>query len=389
MISLNEPFLVGNEKKYLNEAVKSTWVSTNGHFLKKFCNKINSILKIKYSFPCSSGTSALHLALLSVGVKKNDEIIVPSLTFIAPINAVKYVGANPIFMDVQEDHNLNIKKTIEFLEKKTYYKKNKSWNKKTNKNISAIIIVHMWGHCSNIYKLIKFCKRRGIKVIEDASEALGSKYLINNKKKISLGCLGDVGCLSFNGNKVITTGSGGMVVSNNKSIIKKANYLGNQAKDDSLRYIHNNIGFNYKMNNLQAAMGCAQLENLSLFLKNKRKIHKYYLNKINKLGNFSVLEPSKKCWSNNWMNILQIKTDFALTPFDIHKFLKKNGVETRMIWFPNHLQSKFKKYQTYKINYAKKIFNNSLCLPSSSFLTNKHILFIVNLLTKLDKKYLK
>ena len=180
-----------------------------------------------------------------------------------------------------------------------------------------------------------------------------------------------------------------MVVSNNKSIIKKANYLGNQAKDDSLRYIHNNIGFNYKMNNLQAAMGCAQLENLSLFLKNKRKIHKYYLNKINKLGNFSVLEPSKKCWSNNWMNILQIKTDFALTPFDIHKFLKKNGVETRMIWFPNHLQSKFKKYQTYKINYAKKIFNNSLCLPSSSFLTNKHILFIVNLLTKLDKKYFK
>ena len=123
MISLNEPFLIGNEKKYLNEAVRSSWVSTNGHFLKKFCNKINSYLKIKYSFPCSSGTSALHLALLSVGVKKNDEIIVPSLTFIAPINAVKYVGANPIFMDVQEDHNLNIKKTIEFLEKKNLLQK--------------------------------------------------------------------------------------------------------------------------------------------------------------------------------------------------------------------------------------------------------------------------
>ena len=267
-ISLHEPKFNGNELKYLKDCIKSTWVSTSGKYINKFEKKILKYTKSKYAIACNSGTSSLHISLLVAGVKTNDEVIVPTLTFIAPINAVRYVNATPIFMDCDNHFNIDEKKTIKFIEKETYFKNGFTRNKSTNKIIKAIIVVHVFGNAANVFKLLKLCKKRNIKIIEDASESLGTFY---KKNKKHTGTVGDIGCISFNGNKIITSGSGGMILTNKINYNKKIRYLIKQAKDDNLNFIHNEIGFNYAQTNLSAGLGLAQFENIKNILK-KRNI---------------------------------------------------------------------------------------------------------------------
>ena len=272
-ISLHAPLLKGNEIKYLRECINSTWLSYSGKFVTLFEKKIARYTNSKFAVACSNGTSALHLSLHLAGVKKGDEVIAPTVTFIAAINAIKYNGANPIFMDCDDFCNIDAKKTIEFINTKTYYKNGFTYNKKTKSMISALVVVHVYGIPAKLDKLITLCKKRNIKIIEDGSESLGSKYISGKLKGKHAGTVGFLGCLSFNINKIITSGGGGMILTNSQKLAQKAKYLSTQAKDDPISFVHNSVGYNYRLTNIHAAIGLAQFEKIRKILIKKNGIH--------------------------------------------------------------------------------------------------------------------
>ena len=282
-IELSVPNLIGKEKKYLEDCIKSNYVSSIGSYVKKFERKIGNYTKSKFTVSCNSGTSALHLGLKVCGVKKNDEVIVPTISFIATANAVRYLDAKPIFFDCDEFYNLKTEEVLEFIKNETYLKNKFTYNKKTKNRISALLIVHALGNAARILPIIKICKKHNIKVIEDAAGAMGTTYNEGVLKGKHVGTIADVGCFSFNGNKIITCGGGGALITNNKSFYKEALYLSTQANDVKLDYTHNAVGYNYRLTNLQAAVGLAQFENLKKFLKKKKRnfgnIQKYFTRK--------------------------------------------------------------------------------------------------------------
>ena len=261
MIPLSVPNLKGNELKYVSHCIKTEWISS-GKYVSTFEKKISSFLRSKFAIACTNGTSALQVSLRVLGVSHGDEVIVPTITFVSPINSVIYNNATPIFMDVDNFYNLDVKKTIEFINKETIYKKKFTYNKKTGKRISAIIPVHVWGNAVDIEKLLSLCKKRNISIVEDAAQSFGTKYIKGTLKNKFTGTIGKLGCLSFNGNKTLTAGGGGMILTNNKKLAKRARYLVNQAKDDNFKYIHKDIGYNFKLTNIHAAIGLAQLERI-------------------------------------------------------------------------------------------------------------------------------
>ncbi len=382
MILLNEPNIKKNSKKYIYDCLNTNWVSTSGIYLQIFKKKIKNFTNSRYVTLTNSGSSALHLALKIAGVTKNTEVICPSMTFIAPINAILYCGGSPIFFDCDESHNLKINDVINFLEKRTKFKSGKTYNIKTKKIIKAIIIVHMWGNVCEFEKLKKLCKKRNIKIIEDASESLGS-FLIKSKRRIHTGISGDIGCLSFNGNKIITTGSGGAVLTNNKGFIKRAEYLSAQAKDDSIRFVHNDVGYNYRMANINAALGLSQIENLKYFLQKKKIIRSFYEKKLKNIKGISMVDYPKNHDNNFWLNIISFNKSIKKNVYDIHLYLLKNKIETRMIWFPCHLQKKMKMFENFNIKSTKDYFDRCLCLPSGTSLTIKNLNKIVHYLCKI------
>ncbi len=379
-IPLCEPYLKGNEGKFLQQCINTNWLSESGKYVSLFEKKIAKFTKSKYSVGLINGTSALHLALKVIGCKTNEEIIVPTLTFIAPINSVLYNNCIPVFMDCDNFFNIDSEKCINFLQKETYFKNGKTYNKKTKRIIKAIIIVHVWGNAANIEDLVSICRKLNIKIVEDASESLGTRYIKGKFKGIHTGLIGDIGCLSFNTNKIITCGSGGMIITNNKKHSAELKYLSTQAKDNNIYYIHNNIGYNYRLNNLNAAVGLAQLEKIKEILEKKKLINKYYITNIqNKIG-LNIYESPTYSFNNNWMNILLIDKNYKLNRDDIiKKFIKKN-VDVRPVWKLNNTQKKFRKFQTYKISNAYKLIKNSLCLPSSTGISPYQLSKIISIL---------
>ena len=373
-LPLSEPYLDKSEIKSVSNVIKNNWVSTAGKEINTFEKLISRYTKSKHSVACINGTSALHIALKIAGVKKNDEVIIPTLTFIAPVYAIKYIGASPVFMDVDIYHNLDIAKTIDYIKNNTEFKNGYSYNKNTKKRISAIVIVHVWGNAVNIYSLISICKNTNIKIVEDASESLGTWYK-KGKNKFHTGTLGFIGCLSFNGNKIITTGGGGMILTNNAKHAKKAEYLINQAKDDSVFFKHDNIGYNYRLTNLQAALGIPQIKKIKKILNKKKIINNLYKKELLNLSKVKIYKNPKYSLNNNWINIVEFKGRVNIKKIIDH--FEKNKIQVRPIWKLNHTQKQFKKCETYKIENAKKIIKNSLCLPSSYNLNKKDILRIV------------
>lgn len=384
-IPLNSPYLKGNELKYISKCIKAGWISTTSSgeyvnlFEKKFCKYINA----KYAIACMNGTSALQIALKLAGVKSGDEVIVPSLTFIAPVNSIRYNGADPIFMDSDKYYNLDEEKTIEFINKETLFKNGFTYNKKTSKKISALLPVHVWGNAVNLDKILPLCKKRNIQIVEDASESMGTWYKSGVFANKHSGTLGQLGCFSFNGNKVITTGSGGMIVTNNAKLAKKARYLISQAKDDSEKWIHNQIGYNFRLTNMQAALGVAQLEQLNQFLKKKKHIHKKYTEGVSKIKHLSIAVVPDYANNNHWLNILQINDkNYKKKKNELKNKLKKKYIQTGEIFFPNHLQRPYKNFQTYKIKNLQKMINSSLCLPSGISLTDDEIGRIIDVMNE-------
>ena len=385
MINLHEPLLAGNERKYIKNCLDQGWVSSAGKYVDIFEKKISKYTGAKYAVACINGTTALQVSLRLVGVKKNDEVIVPSMTFIAPVNAISYNNAKPIFMDCDEYYTIDVNKTVDFINNETHTIKQKKFgnnlsitvNNKTGNRITAIIVVHVFGNAANLDRLVYLCRRKNIALIEDAAESIGTFYSTSRYKKRHTGTLGTIGCLSFNGNKIITTGGGGMILTNNQKIAKKAKYLITQAKDDPIYSVHNEVGYNFRLTNILAALGLAQLESLSKYIKKKKIIHERYKAKINKIKYLSISNTPHYAVCNYWLNILEINKNLSKKKLSkIIKYLFKKGIEVRPLWHPNHLQKKYKNCQTYKLDNINKIYLNRLCLPSSSQLTKKKQDFI-------------
>lgn len=379
-ISLHEPFLDHKELLSVNNCVKSTWLSTSGQLIEKFEDEVSKFTKSKYCVALNSGTSALHISLIVANVQSGDEVLVPTLTFIAPINSIRYINATPVFMDCDKTFNIDIKKTIEFIKNETIFKNNYSYNIKTKRKISAIIVVHVWGNAVKLDSLIELCKDRNIKLIEDSSESLGTFYSEGKYKNKHTGTCGYCGVISFNGNKIVTSGNGGMILTNNLKIAKRAKYLSTQSKNNSYKYIHNEIGYNYRLSNINAAIGLSQMQKLKKMLISKKEIHKYYINKISTIKGVNILLNPRHSNSNNWLNIITIDRTYKYSTNLLMKKFIKNKINVRPVWFPNHKQKHLKNFQKYKINTANKLINNSLCLPSSAFLSKKNLDKIINCL---------
>ena len=367
MIPLSVPNIGGKEWKYVKECLDTQWVSSAGKFVDKFESEIAKYVNSKYAVACTNGTSALQVSLRMVGVEVDTEVIVPSLTFIAPVNAIIYNNASPIFMDVDKYYNIDVIKTLDYIKNKTYYKNGHSYNKKTNKRISAVLPVHMWGNAVNFDELVPICLERNIPIVEDSSESLGSVYIKNSFKGHHTGTVGKVGCLSFNGNKIITTGGGGMILTNDQKFAEKAKYLTTQAKDDPIRYIHNDIGYNFRLTNVQAAIGVAQLEKLKTFLKRKKETYDYYKQQVLKIEGLTIADVPSHSKNNHWMTLLQInEKTYGMNREELMKKLTEKGIQSRPAWAPTHNQKPYKNFQNFKIHNTQSLVDKSLCIPSST-----------------------
>jgi perosamine synthetase len=371
MIPLFKPFLKGNELNYIKNCIDSTWISSNGKYVNLFENEIAKFTSAKYAIACVNGTSALHIALLLSDVKSDDHVIVPNITFVASLNSIKYTGATPILIDVnKDDWQIDLDLLEDFLIKKTHIKKIKnkkySFLKSNNKRIKAIMPVHVLGNICDMSRLIKLAKIYKLDVIEDSTESLGSYY----KNKHS-GTIGKFGTFSFNGNKIISTGSGGMIVTNNKNLAVKAKHLTTTAKTSNIDYIHDEIGYNYRLVNVLAALGLAQIENLNLILKKKKEIDFFYRNKLNNIGDIKFQIINSNCNVNSWLVTIQTKK-----MRDLLNYLKNNGVETRPLWMPMNQLTMFKNLDYINnSDESSKIYETCLsipCFPSiSSFQLNR------------------
>ena len=374
IIPLSVPAIQGKEWKYIKKCLDTEWISSAGKYVDLFEKKIAEYTRAKYAVACVNGTAALHISLLIASVKPNDEVIVPTLTFISPVNVVRYCNAHPIFVDADDFYNIDVEKTIQFIDEETIFKDGFNYNRKTNRKISAIIPVHIFGNAVYLDDLYEICKERNIKIIEDATESLGTKYTKGKFANKHTGTIGELGCLSFNGNKIITTGGGGMILTDNKDYAEKAKYLTTQAKDDKVRYIHNEIGYNYRLTNIQAALGVAQLENLPEFIEIKKRNFYIYKEKINRIPGLHLAEPPDYAENNHWMYDLQIDKDiYGKDREELMQYLSKKGIQTRPVWYLNHLQKPYKDCQNYKIEKAIELWEKTLNIPCSVNLSNESI----------------
>ncbi len=326
IIPLHAPCFIGNEKKYLDDCIDSTYVSSVGKYVDRFEEMIADYTGAKKAVACVNGTNALHLALLLAGVERNDEVITQSLTFIATANAISYCGAHPIFLDVDKDTmGLSPQKMEKWLTENTEIKNGKCFNKTTGRYIKACVPMHTFGHPVHLNELIALCKQYNILLIEDAAESLGSFY--HGKHT---GTFGQIGILSFNGNKTITTGGGGMLLFNDETLAAKAKHLTTQAKIlHKWEFVHDEIGYNYRMPNINAALGCAQMEHLPDFIARKRDLAKLYADFFKNSDINYFIEP-KDCKSNYWLNTI-IFTD-KTNRDSFLEYSNNNGVATRPIW---------------------------------------------------------
>lgn len=379
-IPLSVPNLKGNELEYVTHAVKSEWVSTGGPYVNEFETKIAEYAKCKGAVSCQNGTAGLHIALKLCGVTREDEVIVPTLTFIAAVNPVKYIGAEPIFMDCDDTLTMDVAKLKDFCENECIFSNDKLMNKSTRKHIKALIVVHVFGNMVDMEGIIDISNKYNLKVIEDATEAIGTYYLAGKYQGKHAGTIGDVGVYSFNGNKIMTTGGGGMIVSDNEEFLKKAKHLTTQAKSDELYYTHDEVGYNYRMTNLQAALGIAQLEQLEDFIKTKKENYDAYKHEIDKIDWLKLLDFKSDIRPNYWFYALYIDDNYKMNRDQMIKYLQTKDVQSRPIWGLISDQIPYLNSQTYKIELAREYWERVVNIPCSTNLTKDNVSYIISLL---------
>jgi aminotransferase in exopolysaccharide biosynthesis len=361
--NLHEPLFCGNEIEYLKKTIITNLVSSIGPFVKKFENQITRFTRSKYAVSVVNGTEALHLSLVVCGIKHDDEVLVPTITFAGTANAIVYSGAIPHFVDSEfETLGIDPLKLEKYLEKITIKKGKFYFNKKTKRKIKAIMPVHVFGNICQIDKILKVAKKYNLVVIEDAAEALGSFF-----QRKHAGTFGLVGCFSFNGNKIMTTGGGGAIITNNKLLAKKIKHLSTTAKiNHRWEYIHDVVGYNFRMPNLNAALGSAQIENLNKFLKSKRKLFLRYSDEFSKIEYVSLIKNPKFSKSNNWLNTIFIKNCSIKKRNRLLSLAQKNHIFLRPVWKPLHTLKHFNKMPRMNLDQAMKIYSSCISLPSGA-----------------------
>jgi len=359
-IPISQPSITNKEIEYVTDAVKSGWVSSLGKYIDEFERKFAEFCETEYALATCNGTTALHLALVALGIKEGDEVIIPDLTFIATANAVKYTGAKVVTVDIEEDTLCINPKAIE---------------KAITPNTKAIIPVHLYGHPANMQEINKIAKKYNLFVIEDAAEAHGAE--INGKR---VGSFGDVGIFSFYGNKIITSGEGGMITTNNKKLYEKMKYLRDHAMNREKRYWHTEIGYNYRMTNLQAALGVAQLERIEELLKKKREIFEWYSEYLKDIPNIKLNFQKDGFKNVNWMICLEVIGYDEAKRDSLMKKLKHKGIDSRPFFYPISNMPMYEKVDT-PITY--KVYQRGINLPSFFDITQNEVKYICKELKKL------
>lgn len=379
-IPLSVPNLKGKELEYVTHAIETEWVSSGGPYVNEFEQRIASYVNAKGAVSCQNGTAGLHVALQVCGVTREDEVLVPTLTFIAAVNSVKYIGAEPIFMDCDDSLTMNVDKLRYFCEQECTYTDGKLINSHTQKQIKALLVVHVFGNMADMEKIMEIANRFNLKVVEDATEALGTYYTNGKYRGKYAGTIGTVGVYSFNGNKIITTGGGGMIVSEDEALLKRAKHLTTQAKSDELYYIHDEIGYNYRMTNLQAALGLAQLEQLEDFIRIKEENYHLYQEQLREISGLSLLDFREDIRPNYWFYALFCDEPYPLHRDELIQYLSEHKIQSRPIWGLISDQKPYQGSQTYQIEKARFYLNHVVNIPCSSNLSKEDVMYVVECL---------
>lgn len=382
MIKLSLPHLAGKEKEYVDQAVESTWIVPLGPFVDEFEKRLDNYLHTGYAVALSAGTAAIHLGLVMAGVKPGDEVICQSLTFSASCNPIVYLGAKPVFVDSEL---LSWNMDPELLEAAISDRE-----QLTGRKPAAIVVVHLYGMPANLDRIMEIADRHGIPVVEDAAEALGSEY--NGQK---CGTFGAFGALSFNGNKIITTSGGGALICKTEQEAERVRFLATQARENRPYYYHETIGYNYRLSNVSAAIGCAQIEELPQRVDRRREIHAIYKRELDRVEGITVHDnPSDSVNSNFWLSTILIDSEITgITPDELRMRLLEAGIETRLLWRPMNMQPVYADAPFYnslnnsllEAENAKDktggigewLFDRGLCLPSGSSLTDEEVMTVV------------
>ena len=355
----------GNEFKYVEEVFKSNYIAPVGEFLNRFENKVSNFTGIKHVAAVSSGTAAIHLALRVLGITKGDIVLSSTFTFIGSVTPIIFQNAVPFFID-SNFSSWNLDPNL--LEEAIFQ------IKKSGNQAKALIVTHLYGQSAEIDKISEICKKNNIFLIEDAAESLGAKF--NNKHT---GSFGDIGIYSFNGNKIITTSGGGAIVSNNENYIKKAKFLATQAKEDNIWYEHKELGYNYRLSNVLAAIGVGQMEVLTKKIKRKREIFNIYKELLSDIEEITFMPEIENSFGNRWLTTLTFE---KTNPLKIIKKLEENNIESRPLWKPMHLQPALKNYNSLVNGTSEKLFKKGICLPSGTSITDSEIEQVCNIIKR-------
>lgn len=367
-IPLCVPNVAGNEWKYIKECLDTGWVSSVGSYVERFERETAATAGVRFGVATSSGTAALHVALLLAGVERDDEVIVPTLTFIASCNAVRYLGAWPALIDVDPDFwQLDPVRVDEFLRTRCVRDADGVLrNRVTGRRVKALLPVDVLGHPCDIEPLLALAEEYGLAVVEDATEALGARY-----HEHPVGSMSPVSCLSFNGNKLMTTGGGGMIVTNDEKLARRAKYLTTQAKDDPVEFVHGAVGFNYRLTNIQAAMGCAQLEQIEPFVAAKRRIAERYATELADLPGLAPMREAPWAHSTFWMYTMRVDAaQFGMTSRALLAALEAQKIQSRPLWQPMHQSPALVGSYAEPCPVAEALHGACLSLPCSTNLTD-------------------
>ncbi|HHT25254.1 MAG TPA: LegC family aminotransferase [Clostridiaceae bacterium] len=369
----------------IREAIETGWI-TEGKFLTDFERKFADYTKAKYAKAVQSGTAGLHLSLLTLGVEPDDEVIVPTLTFIAAVNPVSYCRAHPVFMDCDDSLNMDPKKLRRFLKEECVRRGENLINKKTNRVVRGIVIVHVFGNPIDMFTIKEIADEFGLFILEDATEALGSWYTEGVNKNKHCGTIGDIGVFSFNANKIATTGGGGMVISNNQEHTDQVAFLSTQAKSDPWRFRHDEIGYNYRMTNIAAAVGISQLNHIEEFVETKTRNYQLYKKELAK-DNLQLIDFNNGTRPNYWFYSLIVdKNEFGLSNEELMLALNDIGIQTRPIWGLIHKQKPYLKAEAYQIEKAQIYADLVLNLPCSTNLSSEDVMHVVNAIRNFASK---
>lgn len=378
-IPLSIPNFEGNERKYVDDAIDQGWVSTGGAYISKLEQMMAEYLHTDNVAACQSGTAALHLALIGCDVKPGDMVIVPTLTFIAAVNPVKYQFADPIFMDCDDSLCMNPVKLRKFCAEECELEGGKLIHKSTGKVIKAVIVVHVFGNMADMEEIMNIADEYCLKIIEDATEALGSRFSEGKYAGKYAGTIGDYGAYSFNGNKIITTGGGGAITARDPKEVDHIRYLSTQAKNDPHYYIHDEVGYNYRMTNIQAALGVAQMEELSEFVERKNRNYDLYKQLFEAVEHVRLLDFREGTYSNKWFYSLELDMDYLKCSLrDVITNLQDKGVQTRAIWGLIHEQKPYKDSIVYGMEKAPYYSSCILNIPCSTQITEEEIRIVVD-----------